>query len=203
MMRTLIADFYREKAEQKVPFYIEMIGRHSVADVRPGLSLEPGMNFDGYSALVITGSQWMLASEDAPPATKDFVRALKIPTLGICFGHQLMARAHGAEVLSGELVERTERVLVSEPGALFAQLGPEVEMLESHREFVDYQGAERAGWHVIASSDSCPVEAMHHPTLPLFGVQFHPERSGPNGERLFDNFFTGIVLPYWRDRNGR
>lgn len=202
-MRTIIADFYREKSEEKLPYYVAMAARHSVVEVRSGLSIEPGDSLDGYSAVILTGSQWMLSVEDAPPASKDLIRGLKIPTLGICFGHQLMARAYGVEVLSGELVERTERVLVFEPGPLFTGLGPDVEMLESHREYVDYQGAERAGWRVIANSDSCPVEAMFLPQRPLYGVQFHPERSGASGERLFDNFFLGVVGPFWRERRCR
>ncbi|MEO0053810.1 MAG: hypothetical protein ABIK22_06635 [candidate division WOR-3 bacterium] len=40
-----------------------------------------------------------------------------------------------------------------------------------------------------AVSSSCPVEAIRHPRLPLYGVQFHPERSEINGEILFRNFY--------------
>jgi len=124
------------------------------------------------------------------------VRGLKMPTLGICFGHQLFARVFGAEVLSGELIERYETVIVTEKVPLFQDLSPEAEFLESHREYVDFHSVERAGWRVVAQSASCAVEAMHHPTRPVFGVQFHPERSGPNGQKLFDNFYNRIVKPF-------
>jgi GMP synthase (glutamine-hydrolysing) len=96
-------------------------------------------------------------------------------------------------VLSGELIERYETVVVTEPTALFTGLGPEAEFLESHREHVDEDSIERTGWHLTARSASCSVEAMHHPTRPLYGVQFHPERSGINGEKLFENFYNHIV----------
>ena len=199
-MRTLVANFYRKHTETKLPPYLSLVGRYSEPVEVAGERLEPGYDIDGFNAVVITGSQWMLAEEDAPAAIKEFVRGLKIPTLGICFGHQLMARAWEAEVFSGELVERTETVLVAEPGPLFAGLGPEVEMLESHREHVDFASMERVGWHVIAGSASCRVEAMHHPTRPLYGVQFHPERSGPNGEALLANLYNNIVRPFWQQR---
>lgn len=202
-MRTLVANFYREKAEEKIARYVELAGRYSEPVEVNGMVLEPGYDLSSFGALVISGSQWMLAHEDAPPPTTEFILGLKIPTLGICFGHQLLARAYGAEVLDGELIERNETVLVAEPHPLFQGLVPECEMLESHREYVDYNGAERAGWHVFANSTSCPVEAMHHPTRPLYGVQFHPERSSANGEQLFENFFRNIAQPFSRDHEGR
>ena len=202
-MRTLVANFYREKAEEKIRRYVELAGLYSETVEVDGMRLEPGFDMEGFGAVVISGSQWMLAKEDAPPATKEFVRSLEIPTLGICFGHQLIARSYDAEVLDGGLIERNETVLVFEPHPLFAGLAPETEMLESHREFVEYNSAERAGLHVFANSASCVVEAMHHPTRPLFGVQFHPERSGANGEKLFENFYRNIVVPFQRTRESR
>jgi GMP synthase-like glutamine amidotransferase len=202
-MRTLVADFYRRDSEQKVPKYLAMIEQHSEALVVPGLSLEPSYDLSGYQALVITGSQWMLADEDAPIPTKEFVRELRLPLLGICFGHQLLARAFGAEVLSATMIDKNETVRLLEKSPLFAGFEPEFEMCENHREYVDFNGAERSGLHVIAGSNSCPVEAMHHPLRPLYGVQFHPERSGVNGERLFENFYRNIVQPFWRTPSGR
>jgi len=126
------------------------------------------------------------------------VRSVRLPTLGICFGHQLFARVSGVQVLSGELIERDEVVFITEPGPLFRGMGPEMEFRESHREYVVAEAIERAGWHITARSASCPVEAMHHPTRPLYGVQFHPERSGLNGDKLFENFYNHIVLPFAR-----
>jgi len=202
-VRTLVANFYREKVDEKISRYVELTGLYSEPVDVPGMALEPCYDMETFAAVVISGSQWMLASEDAPPATKEFIRGLRIPTLGICFGHQLLARSYGAEVLDGELIERNETVLVTEQHPLLQGLGPEFEMLESHREYVDYGSAERSGWHVFASSASCPVEAMHHPTYPLMGVQFHPERSGQNGEKLFENFYRNIVLPFQRTRESR
>jgi len=202
-MRTLVANFYRERVEEKIKRYVELAGRHSEPVEVPGDRLEPGYDLEGFSAVIISGSQWMLARDDASPAIKEFIRGLEIPTLGICFGLQLLARAYDAEVLSGEPIERNETILVTEPHPLFFELGPEVEMLESHREYVDYNGIERVGWHVFAVSASCRVEAMHHPTRPLYGVQFHPERSGANGEKLFENFYQQIVQPLWRNRESR
>jgi len=194
-MRTLVVNCYRENAEEKIKGYLAQAGRYSDPYEVPWGVLEPAYDMETYSAVVISGSQWLLSQETPAGPLVEFVRDLKLPTLGICFGHQLFARAFGVQVLSGELIERNETVVVSEPGPLFNDMGPEVEFRESHREYVDSDAIERAGWHVIARSASCPVEAMHHPTRPLYGVQFHPERSGANGEKLFDNFYNQIAWP--------
>ncbi|MBM3313937.1 hypothetical protein FJY70_05045, partial [candidate division WOR-3 bacterium] len=130
----------------------------------------------------------------------EFTRGLNLPTLGICFGHQLLARAFGGRVLSGELIKRHETVELAQTSPLFYDLGPKADFVESHREYVDPDSILPAGWQVSARSGSCPVEAMSHPTRPLLGVQFHPERSGANGEKLLDNFYRRIVASFTRSR---
>jgi len=195
-VRTLIVNSYRDEAEEKIKGYIAQAERFTDVSEVPWGVLERAYDLETYCAVIISGSQWLLSVEDPPAPLVEFVRNLKVPTLGICFGHQLFARAFGTQVLPGELVERDETIIISEPGPLFHGMEPEMDFRESHREYVVAGPVERAGWHIIARSASCPAEAMHHTTRPLYGVQFHPERSGPNGEALFDNFYNQIVFPF-------
>jgi GMP synthase-like glutamine amidotransferase len=199
-VKTLIVNCYRERAREKIGRYLELAARYSEPYEVPWDACGPGYRLESFSAVVISGSQWLLSKEAPTPALTEFVKGLNVPTLGICFGHQLLARAHGAGVLSGELVERPETIAVDEPTPLFSGLGEEFEMTESHREYVDYCAIERAGWRVLAHSASCPVEAIQHPTRPLLGVQFHPERSGPDGETLLGNFYRLFVRPRQDER---
>jgi GMP synthase (glutamine-hydrolysing) len=198
-VKVAVVNFYLERAEEKMPFYLALARccSDSVTEVA-WQDFGPNFAIEEFSAVMLTGSQWMLAGTEAPPALHEFVRSLNLPVLGICFGHQLLAQAFGGRVLAGAVVERHETILVGTGEPLFHGLGPEVEMLESHREFVDRASVENAGWLVDATSVSCPVEAMHHSERPLYGVQFHPERSGPNGEKLVRNFFDRVVQPWLR-----
>ncbi len=195
-MRTLLIDCYRRDGAWRMEFYRSMIRPHSECVTVNAGSLHPSFDASGCHCVVISGSQAMLGSEEPEPGLAGFVQRLRVPTLGICFGHQLLARAFGGRVLSGSLIERFETVRLHRPGPLFEGLGSEVSVLESHREFVEPGSIGQAGWKVFAASDSCPVEAMHHPLLPLFGVQCHPERSGDIGRRIFANFYNNVVLSW-------
>ncbi|MFO7650945.1 MAG: hypothetical protein R6X13_06380 [bacterium] len=200
MTNTLMVDCYRRDAAWRLAFYRSMIRPHSDCVTVNAGSLGPGFDASGYHAVVFSGSQIMLGEEDPEPGLAGFVRSLRVPAMGICFGHQLFARSFGARVLSGKTIERFETVRLERPGPLFDGLGATVSVLESHREFVDPESIRQVGWRVYGQSDSCPVEAMHHPELPLFGLQCHPERSGETGRRIFANFYNNAVLPFLAGR---
>lgn len=172
-----------------MPFYRRLCEMHSEVTEVQLAQLQRDCDVGEYDAVVISGSQWMLSEDEPSRELVAVIRSLRVPTLGICFGHQLLARAFGAEVRRGELVDRDETVRIELPWPLFDGLGASCVMRESHRELVVLESVRSIGWPVGASSASCSVEAIRHPELPLFGVQFHPERSGPQGERLFASFY--------------
>jgi GMP synthase-like glutamine amidotransferase len=90
----------------------------------------------------------------------------------------------------GSAVERGFMpVRVVRPHLLFEGLAAEAIVYQLH-------GGEvkrlPAGFLRLAESDLCRIQAIAHRTLPLFGVQFHPERydeNHPDGRRILQNFF--------------
>jgi len=191
----LLVDCHPDDWKNRVPHYLRVLnaaGRVSITvDYR---SVSASFTLPGFHAAVITGSPMMLSESEPPDNLAAFVQGLSCPVLGICYGHQLLGRLSGAPVHSGERIERKERIRQLRPSPLFEGLGPEFEMLESHREYLDRAAIEGCGWELLAQSDSCPVEAMRHTVKPWFGVQFHPERSDEPGAVLVRNF-VGLVGP--------
>jgi GMP synthase (glutamine-hydrolysing) len=194
VIRTLLVDCYPDNWKDKVGFYLDMLGEFSEIEVVDQRRLGPETNAADFDCVVVTGSPMMLTDREPPEHLAEFVRGLKVPALGICFGHQLLGVATGAQVGSKAMLEDWETIRVLDPGGLFNGMGREVRLLESHREFLSADSVGSAGWQVLAESDSCPVEAMRHLKRPLFGVQFHPERSGESGRQVVGNFYRNVVL---------
>jgi GMP synthase (glutamine-hydrolysing) len=115
---------------------------------------------------------------------------LDIPVLGICLGHQVMARELGGEVGEGDYggyADVTVDVLDDED-PLVGSLAPDTRVWASHADEVTRvpEGFERT-----AESDVCGVEAMSDADRNLYGVQWHPEVAHTEeGEEVFENFLA-------------
>ncbi len=137
------------------------------ADARLGPLPDPS----AYAAVIVSGSSsgvheeqpWMLAAAR-------WLLACERPTLGVCFGHQLLAFAHGGVVRPGRPEYGVVDVEVVQDDPLLAGLGDPFAAFEAH---FDHVVQVPAGARVLARTDRA-VQAL------AFGdrvrsVQFHPE----------------------------
>lgn len=143
-------------------------------------------NFNGYSGVIISGSPLLVTDPGMEQHLSkfQFVENYEKPIFGICFGHQVLAMLYGAKGVLCEAIKDDELVTILKPDVLFSGLGEQVYFSQNHRESVPLP----ENFELLATSASCPNEAMRHRTKPLFGVQFHPEVSGDAGVVLFKNF---------------
>jgi len=147
-------------------------------------------------ALVLSGGPASVYAEGAPKIDPRIFE-LGIPTLGICYGMQLMAQDLGGRVERTGVSEFGKTEFRAEEGELFVNLPPEQIGWMSHRDSVT---APPEGARVVASSQSTPIAAFEDPERRLYGVQFHPEVvHTPYGNDLLKNFLYSVAdaPPTW------
>jgi GMP synthase (glutamine-hydrolysing) len=147
-------------------------------------------------ALILSGGPASVHAPGAPDLDPD-VLALGVPTLGICYGMQLMARDLGGAVESNDVSEYGKTEMALRESALFRDLPAEQTVWMSHRDSVV---AAPPGAEVTASSPSTPIAAFEDPERRLYAVQFHPEVvHTPHGQEILKNFLYEVAgaPPAW------
>ncbi|MBA2361342.1 MAG: glutamine-hydrolyzing GMP synthase [Actinobacteria bacterium] len=147
-------------------------------------------------ALVLSGGPASVYAVDAPQLDPA-IWELGIPTLGICYGMQLMALDLGGKVERTGGSEFGRADLHAAGGSLFEQTPEEQVVWMSHRDSVT---AAPEGARVVASSASTPIAAFEAPDRGLYGVQFHPEVvHTAHGNVVLKNFLYGVAgaPPTW------
>jgi len=116
-----------------------------------------------------------------------------IPTLGICYGMQLMTHVLGGKV--GRSLQREygrSELFIDDSEDLFAGLdhGAPVQVWMSHGDRIE---VPPPGFRAIAHSANSPVAAIKSEEIKAFGVQFHPEVvHTPLGKEILKNFLFRI-----------
>ena len=115
---------------------------------------------------------------------------LGLPTLGLCYGHQLMAQHFGGEVRPGKVREYGVASLKLKIDNLFYDLHDNLVVWMSHGDSV---AKLPTGFEVIGSTADCPVAAMANRQKRLYGLQFHPEvHHTRDDNRILYNFAINI-----------
>jgi GMP synthase (glutamine-hydrolysing) len=146
----------------------------------------------GITALILSGNAvgFEEYADDAFAELNCIIREAAWPILGLCGGHQLIARAHGAPLgpMRRLRPDEPEITTLSGPGylkewgfmpvdiirddPLFEGLGPSPEFLEVH--YCEVKELP-SGFQLLASTRDCRIQVMKRIDRPVYGTQFHPE----------------------------
>ena len=169
----------RRVREQQV--YCEIV-RHTITADRVRQLAPRGLIFSGGPASVY--------EQGAPKCDPELFR-LGIPVLGICYGMQLACEVLGGAVASAPAREYGRAALsITKDDELLAGLPAQTEVWMSHGDQVSKVGGEFAP---LAATRTCPIAAVRHATLPIYGLQFHPEVTHtPQGRQILANFVIRV-----------
>ena len=118
----------------------------------------------------------------------------KIPTLGICLGHQCIGEVYGGRVTHAKEILHGKTSLIRHSGhPLFDQVSNPFKATRYHSLIVEDSNLPEE-LDPIATAEDGTLMAVAHKEYPIFGLQFHPESVFTNvGMHILDNFLK-IVL---------
>lgn len=141
------------------------------------------------NAVILSGGPRSVLDSDSP--TLNFACLEGTPTLGICYGLQLIAHRLGGVVEKADDKEygrRTIRGTVA--GSLVDGMSSDQVWMSHGDQVVEAP----PGFTVTANTESCPVAAFEDAARRIYGVQFHPEVSHtPDGRRILRKFLFEVA----------
>jgi anthranilate synthase component 2 len=134
----------------------------------------------------------------------DLIKAASpaIPILGVCLGHQAIGQAFGGNVVRAPSPMHGKLSEVRHQGAgVFHGINGPFQATRYHSLVVE-RGTLPAALSVTAETDDGVVMGLSHKTLPVHGVQFHPESiASEHGPLMLKNFLD--LAAQWNEAHGR
>lgn len=120
----------------------------------------------------------------------------RTPLLGVCLGHQTIGEAFGGKVVRcHEIVHGKMGTMHHSGKGVFAGLPSPFEATRYHSLVVEREGLPDC-LEVTAWLEDGTIMGLRHRSLPIEGVQFHPESiASEHGHALLKNFLTTLKVP--------
>jgi anthranilate synthase/aminodeoxychorismate synthase-like glutamine amidotransferase len=158
-----------------------MVYRNDMISVAEGLALDP-------THLVISPGPGR--PEDAGISLAMIgAFADKVPVLGVCLGHQSIVQQQGGEIVRAERLMHGKTSQINHDGkSVFEGISQPFEVGRYHSLCAEIESLPDT-LQVSATTDSGVIMGVRHKSLPIEGVQFHPESVlTPQGDTLMTNF---------------
>ncbi|MCI0516565.1 MAG: aminodeoxychorismate/anthranilate synthase component II [Woeseiaceae bacterium] len=187
-MRMLLIDNYDSFTYNLVQAFAAqgaevLVYRNDAIDIQTAVALDP-------THLVISPGPGR--PEDAG-VSLDMIGAFggRIPLLGVCLGHQCLVQFYGGAIVrAGRLMHGKTSMVKHDGRNLFAGLSQPFEAGRYHSLCAEHASLP-AELELTAETEQGEIMGVRHRSLPLEGVQFHPESVlTPEGNRLLANFLA-------------
>ena len=158
-----------------------MVYRNDAVSVEDGLALEP-------THLVISPGP---GRPEGAGVSLDMIAAFAgvVPVLGVCLGHQCIVQQQGGSIVRAERLMHGKTSQIEHDGKmLFAGIANPFEVGRYHSLCAETESLP-ATLSVSANTSDGVIMGVRHTSLPIEGVQFHPESVlTPEGDTLMTNF---------------
>ena len=186
-MRILVLDNYDSFTYNLVQYLGELTTpAHDIEVVRNNHAKVDDLLLRGYDRVIVSPGP---CTPNEAGISLEVVRrfpAARIPTLGVCLGHQALVQAWGGKVIRHEPVHGKTTTIEHDGRTIFRDLPGELEVGRYHSLVVDPALPDLLERSAIGGG---VVMAVRHRELPAEGVQFHPESVlTQNGRELLANF---------------
>lgn len=154
----------------------------------PNTTLLKELQDDYVHGLVLSGGAPRIGLDGTLGNCAEYLDSANVPILGICAGHQFMARHFGGKVKPSKVPEfgQVELTLCVDDDPLFTDVPKTSVVWESHNDEVTVIPKD---FRKLGKSENCKIQAMRHTKKPFYGLQFHPEVEHTRyGEQVFKNF---------------
>ena len=139
--------------------------------------------------IIFTGGPNSVYEAGAPDVDAEIFE-LGIPVLGICYGCQLVAHKLGGRVAHAETREYGKSEIEYAESLLFKGIDKNNICWMSH---TDYVGEVPSGFHITATTKTCPAAGFGDAEKKIYGIQFHPEvHHTVQGDKILRNFLYEI-----------
>jgi len=185
--RILVVDNYDSFVFNLVQ-YLQQLGAECTVVRNDAVAAEDAANYDG---VLISPGPGVPEKAGVSVAMIKFCAAKKIPLFGVCLGHQAIGVAFGATVSRApELLHGKTSLVHHHQQGVFEGLPSPFTATRYHSLCVE-RATVGADLEITGATESGIVMSMRHRTLPIEGVQFHPESVlTEHGHRMLANWLT-------------
>jgi len=157
-------------------------------NIVPNTTLFKDLQKENIQGLVLSGGAPRIGLNSNLGNCAEYLDKADIPILGICAGHQFIARHFGGVVKQSKIPEfgQVELTLCKDNDPLFNGVTKKSIVWESHNDEVTVLPQN---FVKIAESENCMFQAIRHKKKLFYGLQFHPEVEHTQyGNQIFKNF---------------